>query len=457
LSSDDIEPLVLYRSFDSLRPRELELSEEFRLLFNLWEDRKTKTYYVFDDAGDATAVAMITDDSVRVATPLLRRYQAARQLHLALFLDSTLWSETLEGELEWETYEGDVTLKYYRATLTGNRPFSRLFGKRVLSPPPREACGIWPYEEEREYESFIIGVDELGREITHTSDPDKLANYFGKNPDSPHYLTPVFFRREVLNKYYADPDRYTVEDGHVRCAGLWGLRLDNDIPDHVMVFLGDLGRDIPLSEARYWRSFNIPPQERVSETLVKRAFLAEFADPTSVDLRFARVYAQTNEAWENTYGWRLFSPLHEDDAHILVQLHVPAGESQSEFDEQVLYLAKLLVDYLNERGINEALKAPVKGEKGLAKLERLLVERGVSDAASAVRPFANVQGLRSRGSAHRKGSDFDVSVAIGELSRREGIRKLMSEAIDALEDLRALALGAGLEDADGNQTAGNGS
>jgi hypothetical protein len=74
LSSDDVEPLVLYRSFDGLRPPELELSEEFRLLFNLWEDRKSKTYYLFDQAGDATAVAMITDDSVRVVTSLVRSF-----------------------------------------------------------------------------------------------------------------------------------------------------------------------------------------------------------------------------------------------------------------------------------------------------------------------------------------------------------------------------------------------
>lgn len=440
-SSDEIEPLVLYRSFDGLRPTDLELSEEFRLLFNLWEDRKTKTYYLFDDAGDAIAVATITDDSVRVATSLVRRFQAVRQSHLALFVDSTLWSESLEGEVDWETRDGDAMLKYYRGTLPGERPFSRLYGKRILDPPPPEASGIWPYEKEREYETFIIAVDDLGHEITHTSDPDELANYFGKNPDSPHYLTPVFFRREVLNKYYADPDRYSVEDGYIWCAGLWGLRLDNDVPVHVMVFLGDLGRDIPLSEARYWRSFNIAPQEQVSETLIRRAFLAEFADPVSVDLRFARVYAETNDVWEKAYGWPLFSPLHEDDAHILAKLHVPASDSQSAFDEQVLYLAKLLVDYLNESAITKALKARVKGEKGLAKLERFLAETGAADAAALVRPFANVQGLRSRGSAHRKGSDFDLSVAIGELNRREGLRKLMSEAVNALESIKTHAVG----------------
>jgi hypothetical protein len=437
--SDDVEPLVLYRSFNGLRPRELELSEEFRLLFNLWEDRKTKTYYLFGDAGDPIVVATITDDSVRVATSLLRRYQAARQLHLALFLDSTLWSESLKDEIEWETHDGDATLAYYRNVSLAGRPFSRLFGKRILTPPPIEACGFWPYEEEREYESFVIDVNDLGHEITHTSEPDKLANNFGKNPESPHYLTPVFFRREVLNKYYADPDRYSVEDGHIRCAGLWGLRVDNDAPDHVVVFLGDLGRDIPLSEARYWRSFNIVPQEHVSETLFRRAFLGEFADPTSVDLRFARAYAETNEVWEKAYGWLLFNPLHEDDAHLLAKLHVPVSDSQSEFDEQVLYLAKLLVDYLNEGAISKATATPVNGEKGLAKLERLLTETGAADAAALVRPLANVQGLRSRGAAHRKGATFDLTVAIGELSKREGVRKLMSESVDALESLKSHA------------------
>ncbi|MEZ5431153.1 MAG: hypothetical protein R3F31_08240 [Verrucomicrobiales bacterium] len=35
--------------------------------------------------------------------------------------------------------------------------------------------------------------------------PGALANYFGANPDALNFLTPVFFRPEVLAKYYADP------------------------------------------------------------------------------------------------------------------------------------------------------------------------------------------------------------------------------------------------------------
>src|SRR2546422_7672542 len=47
-----------------------------------------------------------------------------------------------------------------------------------------------------------------GEPVEHTSNHEKLGNYFGANADAPHYLTPIYFRKEVLGKYYADPDRY---------------------------------------------------------------------------------------------------------------------------------------------------------------------------------------------------------------------------------------------------------
>jgi len=261
-------------------------------------------------------------------------------------------------------------------------------------------------------------------------------------------LTPVFFRRDVLNKYYANPDLYSVEDGYIRCAGLWGLRLDNDLQEHVMVFLGDLGRDIPLSEAQYWRSFNIAPQERVSETLIKRAFRGEFADPQSVDLRFARAYERTNRAWEAKYGWPLFKPLHTADEHVLAKLHIPLLDTQAEFDEQVGYLAKLLVDSLNVEAITPPMRNAAKSDGGLARLQRFLAEQGLTDPATTLRPFARIQGLRSRGAAHRKGSDYDLTVAIGELDRRQGFAKMLSEAVQTLELLRNHAEGQGADKAE---------
>ena len=60
-------------------------------------------------------------------------------------------------------------------------------------------------------------------------------------------LTPVFFRRAVLAKYLAEPERYEVGDGDLQCSGFWSLRMDNDHPQHVMAWLKDLGQSLPTS------------------------------------------------------------------------------------------------------------------------------------------------------------------------------------------------------------------
>jgi hypothetical protein len=83
----------------------------------------------------------------------------------------------------------------------------------------------------------------------------------------------------VLQKYYDNPEKYSVEDGYLRRSGSWGLRMDNDSPDRVVVFLGDLGRDLPKSERDYWRSFNVAPEGSMSQTGIRRALLERVMDP----------------------------------------------------------------------------------------------------------------------------------------------------------------------------------
>lgn len=177
------------------------------------------------------------------------------------------------------------------------RPFSRFLGKKVFAPPPRSTCGVWPYEDAEEpFPDFIIGEDDFGGALRFSCDPNRLANYFGGNPDAPHYLTPVFFRRDVLQRYYEHPEKYSVEDGYLRCGGLWGIQIDNDSSDYVVVFLGDLGRDLPATERDYWRAFNVPPIGSMSETAFRRSFLSQFGDATAPDTRFKRAYVGTSSA-----------------------------------------------------------------------------------------------------------------------------------------------------------------
>jgi hypothetical protein len=134
--------------------------------------------------------------------------------------------------------------------------------------------------------------------------------------------------------------------------------------------------------------------------------------------------------------------LHEDDRHVLSKLHTPVGDSLAEFDEQVLYLAKLLVDSLNEQALTAGMDKGPKDEKGLAKLERFLENQGVAEARTLLKPLAEVQGLRSKSAAHRKGSSFDITIAIGDLGRREGFNKLLEASIATLEALKGIAAAA---------------
>ena len=145
-------------------------------------------------------------------------------------------------------------------------------------------------------------MDENGDEIAYTSDPKALANFFDANPNEPHYLTPVHFRKQVLDKYYQQPSKYSVEDSLLHCGRLWVMAIDNQHDDKVCVWLGDLGRDLPYQERLHWRAHNIPPSGSMSEIFYKRQILARNVDSDRPDFLFKVRYHELKEACKNTSG-----------------------------------------------------------------------------------------------------------------------------------------------------------
>ncbi len=85
--SDGVEPVVYSRDFHGIKPRQFDLSEEFRLLHNLYHDRHNDRYVHIDNRGNETIVAEVSNGRVRVLTRFVRQYMAARQLALALFFE----------------------------------------------------------------------------------------------------------------------------------------------------------------------------------------------------------------------------------------------------------------------------------------------------------------------------------------------------------------------------------
>jgi hypothetical protein len=261
-------------------------------------------------------------------------------------------------------------------------------------------------------------------------------------------ITPVWFKREVLRKYYDHPEKYSVEDGYLRCGGLWGLRMDNDLPNHVVVYLGDLGR-LAYEEQLYWKSFNIPPvADQTSEANFKRSFLVEFADPASPDLVLKQKVVSLQEGWEQRYGWQLFRQLHDADAHVVKQLRIPLTDSVGEFEHQILLLTKILVDSLNDKELAREIEGAEPNEKSISKLDRFLQKKGYPRRDRDVKLLRLLQAVRSTAAAHGKGKLFQKisnELELNDKPSSEVFRSLLSRANEMLSDLESFFLPPGME------------
>jgi hypothetical protein len=444
---EGVRALVHHRSFHGAFPSYCELDEEFRHYHDLAHDPARGLLLSFDDSGREVEVARIEKGHVSARLKYLRQYQAVTRQHLAIYVDSVRYSripledvgerhdEAVNERLRWSR---DVVACDFRREY---ETFSRVLLKVILPPPPLEKAGVWPFDDEGDDPEvcFVIGVDQDGDNIEHTSNPDSLSNYFGANPGAPNYLTPVYFRREVLAKYYAEPERYTVSDGQLSCLALWSCQIDNNLESHVAVFLGDLGRDLPYEERLHWRQFNVPPEGGISETNFGRSFLAQFTEPEAPDLVFKAEYERFSTDWEAKYGWPFFLPLAPGDAHLLDTVRVPVANSQSEMDDQVLNLTKLVVDSLNEKEFAKAAADVPEGAKGIAKLEAFFASTDFAGGDSVVRFLRDLQLLRSTGSGHRKGSGYDKAIArlgVDPSRKPDAVARLLEEAVGVLRALR---------------------
>lgn len=413
-----IEPLIIDRDFSGMRDDYKEISEEFRLFHRLYHDRKLDQYIKIDDAGNEHMVALVEPNRIQIRLKEIRQFLSIKEMHLSIQFDCCERSEHSLEELGlkkgggaqnetlmcWGHYYGDSL------GLSSHRSLNRLLGKRLITPLPKSKSGFWGFSEKpkKKCVEFIIDIDESGEEITYTSDPDDLANYFGANPDAPHYLTPVHFRKQVLDKYYQQPSKYAVEDSILRCGYLWSMDLDNHHDDKVCAWLGDLGRDLPYEEQLHWRSYNIPPEGDVSKTYFKRQILAEFTDSDRPEHLFRQRYHDLQKACDEYLGWQLLLPLGTEDEHHFQCLRVPATDEQRDFDELVLGLTKILIDSLNEKNLNKLIPAEqrtnLKGSIG--RLEAALTTCEVEDAANHISFLRKLQNLRSSSAAHRKGSNY---------------------------------------------------
>lgn len=414
-------PLVFFRSWaggPATRGAVLEVAEDFRLFWNLYDDTATGTLIYDDDAGQQTDVVRITGDGVSIRGSFLRRYLAARQLALV-----SQGLVDVQGVPEaWQKRSEILMTPDMCVEVWAGQRVIRYQAIHVLPPPPQGLCGVWPFEPPKQFCDFIIDADELGRPVEHTADVDYATGPF---------LQPVFFRRTVLERYFADPDRYGVKDGLIY-GPTFTVPVDNDHEDVVVSYLGDLGR-LPYAEQQHWRAHNVAPSGTISKTAYQRDILGQFADAEHVDHRFKVSYAELTETWENRFGWPLYLPPAAGDEHVITGLHVPTNTSMDAFEAEIVPLAKCTVDFLNEAKLIENLDEVPQG--GVNRLEAFLTANGLP--IELPKTLRIVQGARSNTGAHRKSRSFDMAKLLdGAHDPAMRFAGLLGDVVDAFDGLR---------------------
>ncbi|MBP9019489.1 MAG: hypothetical protein KBG04_06710 [Bacteroidales bacterium] len=448
-------PFVIYREFHGFVTSTFELVQNFILYHEAFLVTEKSEYQRIDDEGDIHTIVRIKQEDnnrlVLIDAHHLKDYLSANQCYLVRYHDHRRRavediSEHIKGQFESYTL-GDKSSRFELWLRTdipwnGYKSASRLLGKDVVFPysePDKRHTWFATGEREEKFATFIIGRDEQGKDVESTCNENELSNYF-TDRGTPHFLTPVFFKREVLVKYYQEPSRYRVSNVGVECLDLWHLPIDITEEELVQVWLGDLGR-IPYKEQLHWRQFNVTPRGTITRHRWLRDFMAEFANPADDPVYYFRVaFEETQREAKAKYGEALFQGLDDKDRHAYETLHLPLTEEWKEFDEQVQALAKITVDSLNVNLLSRESGQKIDGSSIKGSIDLLGVYLSGMEVKENIKEeiihaLHAVQTIRSTGTAHRKGSNFNKTLQrfqLDNLSNREKVKKLIKDLTRAL-------------------------
>ncbi len=442
----DIQPFIFMRDIREENLYYPELCEEFRLRFNLYQ-ADDKNYYRYDEYGQKDCVAKYSTNKIQIKYKYLWEFIGVKQVCFVIFSEVLrfysenygLTNENYDLIEKGNTYIIDRYLPIYSGDIR-NVVFR---GKSYLFPIDQD--NIPTLFEAPKYITFLIDRDKMDKDIEFTCDPKKLANYFGANPNAPHYLTPVFFSKDVLKKYYDDHDKFKIDDSIIRCD-YWHLKMDNDCRNYVNVFLGDLGTCLPYHEQQYWKSYNIYLENgKISPTRFKRSFLGEFTDSNNPAVLLRQKTERLLIKWEKESNWNLILPLEKKDKYNFTGLRIPLNENQKEFDEIISLTAKIFVDSLNLKGLKKNIsedKLSTIDEKHLGQsmflFETYLQEQSFDLTEEFCKLLRDIQLIRSTGIAHRKGSRYEKAikrVGIDESNFINSISLIFNKLIYYLDEL----------------------
>lgn len=453
------EKLVFRRSFDGVQKGEspIELSQKLVHALGLHFVPERNAYCRLDDRGDIEDVIRVirTDlgparESLTAVTILaneLFTYMTLADLALVYFFDFTRFKPgSFNGWGDHPRIDRKAADLFYHGGSIRNASYVN--GRMILRStiPLQQLIDEWKEEsyptKTKEYATFKIFDRKNNVEVETSCAPEFLSNYFHTS-DLPWEISPAFFRPDVLHRFKADPEKYSLDDRSISCRNAWYLKsYDINEAGQVHAYIGDLAR-LPIEEQRYWQSFNEWPKGTISKRAHENDILGQFSseyDPLCLlKYKIGKLNAAPPEWWQPR------SEAHMDAARY------PATDSTLEWANEIMAFDQLLVEGFLLKPLRKMLEG--KGRKGetswasLRVIAEILVASGqtVDEAKAILSPLSRLHALRSILKAHSSIEDKDKEERYARATHgtlRAHFKDLAGQC-DKSFDTILLALGAG--------------
>ena len=414
-----VSPLVFFRapegsgSGDSISR---EIAQDFVHASGIHWRRDRRAYSRLDLRGDWTDIVSRTIDDESAGADLFSARREWIDLHLVALdavlvrvFEFVLKRPSLPGGFDFRDHvarevRDDLTLQYRELVSDGN--FTMIDGVQVIRPrlSPREVeqlvseGGIRDPSESEPVDFTVLDIRNSGV-VQVSTDPSSTTNYYEARHNSlPFDTSPAFFRPEVLARYQADGEKYTVREHWITCRALWNLDYSVNDAAQVAVYICDL-RMLPHEEQMYWSIFNEPPQAGLSDRAILTDFLGQWpedATPREKLVITLQRWSKSKVAW---WTW------HAEGAPEL--LVVPRTGSRDEWARAVGALSNGVVEGFVVKELRRTLRDEGtefdKEWKSIALLERILAVRGIAAPDGRltflreVREGRNVSGVHATG------------------------------------------------------------
>jgi len=353
---DEFEYLVALRYFDKYETS-VEINPKL-----IWYGNLVKQNEGYVDSLTDDLVIKVTPYHIEVKREYLKDFLCAlEKVCIIAFDHRRYFNSSQKIESRYETISGE---NYYIAfSLSEANGFGRgydgwssIIGKAIISPFKKPHHRDYKYfAEDKEYEKFIIDYDEdEDEEVEFTCNERELANYFGANPDAPHFLTPVFFDIKVLDKYKNDPRNYVINDSNICYLSEWSIPFNINKERKVSVWLGDLGR-IPYEEQKYWRTFNIRPEGKMDGKFLDRQIRGVWTDASRIESKLVPSLNRLNAMIKQLYDDVIFNVLSDADKEIYNTFMIPTNYSVPEYQSFLMKLSKLTAESINVKLIKKVM------------------------------------------------------------------------------------------------------